>query len=102
MATQEKTIVSGRAKQVLAYLVAYKTKRGLAPSYREIGAACNINSTSLVSSYLGQLERAGYVKRFKDVARGISILKEVGGDEETQGRQGTTGTEDLPPSWEAR
>jgi SOS-response transcriptional repressor LexA len=67
-------IVTERAKEVLAFIVEYRSKVGISPTYREIGQACRISSTSLVSLYLGQLERAELIKRLRDVPRGIIVV----------------------------
>jgi repressor LexA len=71
-------MMTDRVEKVWNFVVEFKTRHGVAPSYREIGEACQINSTSLVSFYLSQLERAGRIKRLAGVSRGILIVENGG------------------------
>lgn len=77
MTAPKEAFVSEKGRAVFSFLVSYHKQHGVAPSVREIGTACNIVSTSLVASYLGQLERAGWIKRYAKVPRGIVILGET-------------------------
>lgn len=64
-----------RVNLVWEFILKYWAANGLAPTYREIGEACEINSTSLVRYYLDRLQVAGKIERKPGVARGI-IIKE--------------------------
>ena len=66
--------VSQRAAAVLAYIGACR----IPPTIREIGEACGISSTSLVSYYLDVLELAGLIERPGEPgsSRNILIVKE--------------------------
>lgn len=64
----------GRKERILDYLHHHKAEQGIAPTIREIGAACGISSTSVVSYWLDRLERDGFIKRYRDVSRGIVLL----------------------------
>jgi repressor LexA len=78
-------MASERAQQVLHFVKCYKLQHGVAPSYREIGAACGINSTSQVSLHLKQLEQDGYIKRLKGVPRGIVVMAEAKAEAKAKG-----------------
>jgi len=69
--------VNGRAERVLAFIRVYKAERGMAPTYREIGAACGITTTSLVRYWLDKLERDGHLKRYRNVPRGIVLSESI-------------------------
>ena len=62
-----------RAEEVLNFIKDYKTQRGIAPTYREIGRACGMTSTAVVKSRLDWLERAGFITRYPGVSRGIVL-----------------------------
>ena len=66
-----------RAQAILTFVISYKQGRGVAPTYREIGAACGINSTSLVRFYLDTLVAAGQVVRLPGTSRGILLAEEA-------------------------
>lgn len=60
---------------ILEYLRAYISKKGYAPSYREICKATGLKSTSSVQSRLNSLEAKGLIRYPYRVARGISITE---------------------------
>jgi len=59
--------------RILHYLRQYHRQFGVAPSLREIAAACAIPSTSNVVYHLERLEKAGHLKRLAGLARGIVL-----------------------------
>ena len=63
-----------RAVAVLAYIDGCR----IPPTVREIGDACGISSTSLVSYYLDELELAGLIERPGEPgsSRNILIVKD--------------------------
>lgn len=59
--------------------VAYFIRRflmdcGYPPTVRDIQAGCRISSTSVVDYYLKKLEKDGYIRRHREVSRGIELL----------------------------
>ena len=54
--------ISERQQRILAFFESYSAEHGHAPTLREIGAATDIASTSLVRYYLRRLERAGHLR----------------------------------------
>jgi repressor LexA len=54
----------------------YQTQYGFPPSIREICDETSISSTSVVNYYLDQLEKWGYIKREKNISRGITLVRE--------------------------
>ena len=65
--------MNGRTQAVLDFVKQYRTKKGISPSYREIGKGCGITSTSNVRYHLDILERDSLIKRHAGVARGIVV-----------------------------
>ena len=50
-------------KRVLDFIIDYKTQHdGLAPTYREIAAATDLHSPSVVAYHLGGLQRDGLIR----------------------------------------
>ena len=78
-------IMNDTAEGVYEFILRYKALHdGVAPTLREIGVACGINSTSVVAYNLGKLEAAGKIK-LSGGSRGIEVIggrwiapKEVG------------------------
>lgn len=70
--------LSERQRAMLQFIREFIHRRGYPPSIRDIGAAVGISSTSVVDYNLRALERAGYLRRTRDVSRGIELLADVG------------------------
>lgn len=61
-------------RAVFEYIKDVISKRGIAPSVREIGEAVGLRSTSSVQYNLNTLEEAGYIKRDSNLKRTIRIV----------------------------
>jgi repressor LexA len=66
-----------RHQKILKYMESYQKQAGYPPSIREICDETSISSTSVVNYYLDQLEKWGYIKREKNISRGITLLKDA-------------------------
>ena len=66
--------LSTRQEQILAFVRGYHADHSYMPSVREIQAACDISSTSVVDYNLRLLERDGYVRRAPDISRGLELV----------------------------
>jgi repressor LexA len=69
-----------RHEKILGYMETYHKQYGFPPAIREICEETKISSTSVVNYYLDQLEKWGYIKREKNISRGITILKNALGE----------------------
>jgi repressor LexA len=69
--------LSERQQRILEFLGEYITENGYPPSIREIGAAAEISSTSVVSYNLHRLEERGYISRDREVSRGLKLTSEA-------------------------
>lgn len=65
-----------RQKQILEFIRSFDEERSYPPTIRDIQQACSISSTSVVDYNLHILEREGYIRRDRDVSRGIEVLGE--------------------------
>ncbi|MBI4497082.1 MAG: transcriptional repressor LexA [Chloroflexi bacterium] len=66
--------LSARQRAILDFLQAFTEEKGYPPSIREIVKGCDVSSTSVVDYNLRALEREGYIRRDRDVSRGIELL----------------------------
>ena len=66
--------LSERQQNILTYINRSVEERGYPPSIREIGNRVGISSTSVVNYNLQVLERDGYIRRDREVSRGIELV----------------------------
>ena len=78
--------LSDRQKNILKYIEAYVDERGYPPSIREIGDRVGISSTSVVDYNLRVLERDGYIRRDREVSRGLELVGLQRAQRQTQPR----------------
>lgn len=76
--------LSDRQKNILKYIGAYVDERGYPPSIREIGDRVGISSTSVVDYNLRVLERDGYIRRDREVSRGLELVSPARGQRQAQ------------------
>src|SRR5918911_3799413 len=62
---------------MLEFIRQFVHRQGYPPSIRDIGAAVGISSTSVVDYNLRVLERDGYLRRTREVSRGLELLGDV-------------------------
>jgi repressor LexA len=65
--------LSERQHNILEFLGEYIVENGYPPSIREIGAATETSSTSVVTYNLKRLEEKGYISRDREVSRGLKL-----------------------------
>ena len=68
---QEK--LSPKQRCIVDFIYRFWEDRGFPPSIRDIVAGCGLSSTSVVDYNLRILERQGYIRRHREVSRGISM-----------------------------
>ena len=68
-------IPSPKQQQIIEYIRRFWSDRGYPPTVRDIVTGCGISSTSVVDYNLNILERLGYLRRHREVSRGIELLK---------------------------
>jgi repressor LexA len=66
--------LSSKQKQILSFMRHFREEKDYPPTVRDILKACGISSTSVVDYNLKILEREGYIRRDREVSRGIEML----------------------------
>ncbi len=66
--------LSAKQQKILNYMRDFIDDRDYPPSIRQIQEACDISSTSVVDYNLRLLEKAGYIRRDREVSRAIEVL----------------------------
>lgn len=77
--------LSTRQERMIEFIRQFRVAHGYPPTVREIGAAAGISSTSVVDYNLNILENRGYIRRDREVSRGIFLLNDA------SDRNGTVG-----------
>ncbi|MCD9153208.1 transcriptional repressor LexA [Aeromicrobium duanguangcaii] len=67
------TGLTKRQRRILVFLKEHIEAQGYPPSMREVGAACDLASTSSVSHQLRMLERKGFIRRDPHRPRALEI-----------------------------
>jgi repressor LexA len=78
--------LSGRQRRILDFISSFIEDNGYPPTVRDIGRSVSISSTSVVDYNLRVLEREGFLRRAREVSRGI----ELSGDLTRRSRGGLT------------
>lgn len=65
--------LSDRQKKILHYIAEFVEEHNYPPTIRQIGAACDISSTSVVKYNLTKLESEELILRDPEVSRGLSL-----------------------------
>jgi len=66
--------LSARQERIVEFIRQFLRQRGYPPTVREIGQAVEISSTSVVDYNLNILERAGMIRRDREISRGIELI----------------------------
>ncbi len=66
--------LSGKQQVIYEFLRSFVEEKDYPPSIRDIQDGCGISSTSVVDYNLRKLEESGYIRRDREVSRGIEIL----------------------------
>ena len=67
-------VLSARAQHLLKFIRHFWEDRGYPPAIRDMVAGCGLSSTSVADYNLNILEREGYIRRHREIARGIELL----------------------------
>lgn len=72
--------LSQRQKEIVRFIEGFTHRHGYPPSIREIGQAVGISSTSVVNYNLNILQREGFIRRDREVSRGIRLVDATASD----------------------
>lgn len=64
-----------REKELLEYIIEYKKVNGFSPSYADMKDGINTKSNTHINIMLDHLEDDGYIKRRKNQARTIKVIR---------------------------
>ena len=67
--------LSARQGAILRFIRGHIRTHGYAPGVREIGEACDISSTSVVTYNLDRLEALGFIRRAPGRVRAIAVIR---------------------------
>src|SRR5258706_8993654 len=68
--------LSERQRAMMEFISRFSDENGYPPTIREIGAAVNIKSTSVVNYNLNKLNKEGFISRSKKASRGIRVIND--------------------------
>jgi len=71
--TPKKEKLSARQQNIVDLIQNFWLDRGYPPSIRDIVAGCGLSSTSVADYNLKILEKKGYIRRHREVSRGIEL-----------------------------
>ncbi|MDD5081946.1 MAG: transcriptional repressor LexA [Dehalococcoidales bacterium] len=66
--------VLSRRQNIVDFIRQFLVDKGYPPTIRDIMRGCGISSTSVVDYNLKVLERNGYIRRHREVSRGLELL----------------------------
>lgn len=75
-----KTDLTERQKQILDFIVSFRSNKGYAPSFRQIATHFGIASTNGVKRHLDALSKKGFITLDNNISRGIVVNRD---EEET-------------------
>lgn len=70
------TILPNKKQKILQFLKDYIKEKNYAPTLTEIAKKFNLSSLATVHEHIKFLEENNFIKRDKDIARGITILED--------------------------
>ncbi|SRR5258706_7685355 len=70
----DEQLLSERQRAIMKFINRFADENGYPPTIREIGAAVNIKSTSVVNYNLNKLVKEGFISRSKKFSRGIRVV----------------------------
>lgn len=69
------TGISLKQKDILDFIAGFIRERGYSPSVRDVAKGCSLSSSSIAQYHLKVLEREGYIRRAREISRGIELVK---------------------------
>ena len=67
--------LSPKQESILSFIDSFMAENGYPPTVRDIQKGCDLSSTSVVDYNLRALDRLGYLRRTRDVSRGIELAR---------------------------
>ena len=70
--------LSSRQQKILDFIRGFLSEKAYPPTVRDIVSGCGISSTSVADYNLEILEKEGYLRRKREVSRGIQLMDAAG------------------------
>lgn len=67
-------MLSLKQRSIIDFIGRFLAEKGYPPTIRDMVGGCGISSTSVVDYNLNILEKLGYIRRHREVSRGIELL----------------------------
>ena len=67
-------VLLSKQQHIIDFIRQFLVDRGYPPTIRDIVSGCGISSTSVVDYNLNILEKRGYIRRHREISRGIELL----------------------------
>ena len=67
-------LLSSKQQRIIDFIRSFVADRGYPPTVRDIVSGCGVSSTSVVAYNLDILRNEGYIRRHREVSRGIELL----------------------------
>ena len=71
--------LSSKQQRIIDFIRSFLAERGYPPTIRDIVSGCGISSTSVVAYNLDILRKEGYIRRHREVSRGIELVARSSG-----------------------
>jgi len=68
-------VLSPKRKQIIDFITKFIQEKDYSPAVRDVVEGCGISSSSVAQYHLNVLEREGYIRRGREVARSIGLVK---------------------------
>lgn len=65
--------LSSKQELIINFVAQFLREKGYPPTIRDIATGCRLSSTSVVAYNLNKLQQAGYIRRHRDISRGIEF-----------------------------
>ena len=72
--------ISTRQQCMVDYINVFWREHGYPPSIRDIVGGCSLSSTSVADYNLKILEKKGFIRRHREVSRGIELPRSISGE----------------------
>jgi len=67
-------VLLSKQQHIIDFIRQFLVERSYPPTIRDIVSGCGISSTSVVDYNLNLLEKRGYIRRHREISRGIELL----------------------------
>ncbi|MCX8008948.1 MAG: hypothetical protein N3A54_04590, partial [Patescibacteria group bacterium] len=69
-------ILYDKERVILDFIMQFIDRYGYAPTLKEIGNACGMNSAATVHEHIEKLRQKGFIKKIDGVTRGLEVVRE--------------------------